>query len=130
MAKTYESLDTKETRRELANAKAKLRENPADRLTELTIERLTKQLSNSELHDQRVADLNAKREAEAQEREQQAAADLELRLKAQYIAAAPGTTETEAEQALPDLLHKHRLEQMNEFGSQVARARRSGAYSI
>ena len=63
------------------------------------------------------------RHATAQ-REQDARAELEARLMCEYVDSAPGTTAAEATAALPDLLHRHRLLQLDAQADALALAKR------
>lgn len=85
---------------------------------------LANQIRNAELELTRRYELACDREQQAQQREQDERAALESRLKADYRAAAPGTTDADADAALPDLLHRHRLAQLDQHEAAVQTARR------
>jgi hypothetical protein len=71
----------------------------------------------------RAETLDAERTAKREEREQRERAELEGRLVREYIASAPGTTEAEAKAGLPDLLHRHRLAELDAHDAELATAR-------
>ncbi len=76
---------------------------------------------------ERQAAEDAKTQAH-QEREQ---AELESSLRQQYErAAAAPVTDPQWEKVWPDILHRHRLAEMDARDRQVAKARASGAYRI
>lgn len=74
---TQDSFPTKQLRRELADVKGKLAADPRNRSAEVETERLEKRLADAEQRDQRVAKIEADREADAKAREAQAGAALE-----------------------------------------------------
>lgn len=84
---------------------------------------LDQQIRNAELGLTRIYERDRDAEADAAKRGADERATLEASLVANYRAASPGTTEAEARAALPDLLHRHRLAQMNQQDENVARAR-------
>lgn len=86
-------------------------------------ELLDQQTHNARLELTNRYELERDREAEARKREADERAALEAKLKADYIAAAPGTSEADAERALPDLLHRHRLAQLDQREKDVAVAK-------
>ena len=92
------------------------------------IENLQKWIRDIEAGQRRRAGEAAERAQQDAQREQDARAKLERQLMDTYRQAAPGTSEDEAKAALPDLLHRRRLEQMNRHEEQVAKARASGKY--
>jgi hypothetical protein len=87
-------------------------------------EELERQLTNSEMYLTRVYELDQAREDNAAQRAAAARADLEAKLMLQYKASVPGTTDAEAKQALPDLLHRHRLTEQERDAEALAVARR------
>lgn len=128
---TQDSVQTTTFRRELAGMQTRLTANPHDRAAEMEVERLEKRIAVSEQHDQRVAPIEADREADARQREAQAAADLEAELRRSYTDAMPGDVTDDAWRLVREsVLHKHRLSQMDARDREVAKARASGSYSI
>lgn len=87
-------------------------------------ELLANQTRNAELELTRRYELARDREQQATAREREERAALEAQLKADYMAAAPGTSEADAERALPDLLHRHRLARIDEHEAAFQTARR------
>jgi len=119
--------DRIETR--LAGQREQLRRTPGDRILELAIAagvEKVRQLRRD--HDVHVGVERAREAADAA-RAQAARAELEARLMDEYIAAAPGTTAAEAQVALPDLLHRHRLAERDRMDAALVEAkRRIGAF--
>jgi hypothetical protein len=95
------------------------------RKAELETERLEQQLVNAQLAAAHRAKIERQREADATQREADARAALERRLMAAYRAASPGTTDAEARAALPDLLHRHRLAELDKQDAAIAAVKRS-----
>lgn len=130
-----DSFSTRQVRDELTAAKAKLQADPDNRIAQLDVERLKKRITVAEREDALKFACRAEREAaEAaktqahQEREQVA---LEADLRARYDQAMPKpVSDNEWDKVKPDLLHRHRLAEMDARDRQVAKARASGAYRI
>ena len=111
--------DRIETR--LAGQREQLRRTPGDRVLELAIaagvEKVRQLRRDHDVH------VGVERAREA------ARTELEQRLMDEYIAAAPGTTAAEAQVALPDLLHRHRLAERDRMDAALVEAkRRIGAF--
>ena len=107
----------------LAEKRRQLRANPADRALELAIEdgdERRRQLLRD--HDVHVG-VERDREAADAARAQAARTELEQRLMAEYRQAAPGTTAAEAQVALPDLLHRHRLGEQDRLADALIEAK-------
>jgi len=113
----------------LADQRQQLRANPANRALELTIEAGAERVRQLRLvHDAHVR-VEKQRAADATKRDADARAALEAELMSAYIASAPGTTAAEAEAALPDLLHRHRLAERDRMDAMlVAQRRRIGKF--
>ncbi len=119
--------DRIETR--LAGQREQLRRTPGDRVLELAIaagvekvRQLRRDHDSHTRHEQQ-------READHARREQEAREQLEAKLVADYRAAGPGITETEARAALPDLLHRHRIAELDRRDAALVEAkRRIGAF--
>ncbi len=113
----------------IAEQRRQLRANPADRILELDIEagvEKVRQLRRD--HDSHTRH-EQQREADHARREQEAREQLEAKLVADYRAAGPGITETEARAALPDLLHRHRIAELDRRDAALVEAkRRIGAF--
>jgi hypothetical protein len=121
---TVFSLEAASLREDLKGKRAELRKNPADRVFELKIEAMEEQVRRLDRnHDARVKRVQ-QHEADAKQREQAARVELETRLMDDYRKSAPGTTEAEAKAALPDLLHRHRLGEIERHEQHLADARR------
>lgn len=73
----------------------------------------------------------AAEDAKAQAHRDREQAELESSLRQQYErAAAAPVTDPQWEKVWPDILHRHRLAEMDARDRQVAKARASGAYRI
>lgn len=83
-----------------------------------------RQVENATLELTRRFERDRQIEAASGKREQAERAALEAQLTADYIASAPGTTAADAAAALPDLLHRHRLAQLDRREADLATARR------
>jgi len=81
--------------------------------------RLDNQIRDSEAFLTRSSEIEQAREDEAHQREQAERAALEAKLRSTYLASAPGTTEADFQQVLPDLLHRHRLAQLDQHDQDV-----------
>lgn len=117
------SLEADRIDEHLREQRAQLRSNPGDRLLELAIEADEARVRILRRDHASTVAKNQERERQAQERAQAERAKLEAELKANYQASAPGTTEQDAEAALPDLLHRHRLAQLDDHEAALALAR-------
>ncbi len=107
----------------LADQRQQLRANPANRALELDIEagdERVRQLRRDHAVHVRVENQRA---ADATKRDAEARAALEAKLVADYRAAGPGITETEARAALPDLLHRHRIAELDRRDAALVEAR-------
>ncbi len=113
----------------IAEQRRQLRANPADRILELDIEagvEKVRQLRRD--HDSHTRH-EQQREADHARRDQDARAELEAKLMSAYIASAPGTTAAEAEAALPALLRRHRIAELDRRDAALVEAkRRIGAF--
>jgi len=121
---TIFSLESARIEARLAGQRQQLRANPADRVLELDIEagdERARQLRRD--HDVHVR-VERDREAADAARAQAARAELEAKLVADYRAAGPGITETEARAALPDLLHRHLIGEQGRMADAFAAQRR------
>ena len=126
---TVFSLEANRIEARLAGQREQLRRTPGDRILELDIEagdeRVRQLLRDHDVH----VGVEREREAADAARAQAARTELEQRLMADYRASAPGTTETEARAALPDLLHRFRLgEQARLDAALVEQKRRLGSF--
>lgn len=86
---------------------------------EATLERAE---TNARIRTERLAGLQAAEDAKTEAHNERERNELEARLFAGYKAASPGTTEQEARDALPDLLHRHRLAEMDRDDRLVTQA--------
>jgi len=113
----------------LTDQRQQLRANPANRVLELAIadgDERVRQLRRDHAVHVRV---EQERAADATQRDADARAALEAKLVADYRAAGPGITETEARAALPDLLHRHRIAELDRRDAALVEAkRRIGAF--
>lgn len=121
---TVFSLEADRIDRQIREQRDQLRRNPADRLLELAIEADEERVRILRRDHAAAVKRAQDREAAAQAREQADRAALEARLMSEYRAAAPGTTEEDARAALPDLLHRHRLAQLDQHDAALETARR------
>jgi len=121
---TIFSLEADRIEARLAGERQQLRADPANRILELAIadgdERVRQLLRDHDAHVRVERD----REAADAARAQAARTELEQRLMADYRASAPGTTETEARAALPDILHRHRLGEQARLDAALVEAKR------
>lgn len=110
---TVFQLETDRLVETLKEQRQQLRATPGDRVLELKIEAAEERVGMLQReHKQHVA-RDQERDAAAAWREQDARAELEATLIRDYRAASPGTTDAEATAALPDLMHRHRLSQLD-----------------
>ncbi len=113
----------------LMEQRQQLRANPGDRILELDIEagvEKVRQLRRD--HDSHTRH-EQQREADHAARAQAARAALEAELMSAYIASAPGTTAAEAKAALPSLLRRHRIAELDRLDAALVEAkRRIGAF--
>ncbi len=100
-----------------------LRANPGDRALELQIEAAEERVGMLRRDHKQHVTREQQREAAAVAREQDARTELEAKLKQTYMQASPGTTEAEATDALSDLLHRHRLSQLDAQADALAQVR-------
>ena len=126
---TVYSLEADRLETNLRDQRQQLRANPANRILELAIEagdERRRQLLRD--HDVHVR-VEREREAADAARAQVARTELEQRLMDEYIAAAPGTTAAEAQVALPDLLRRHRIAELDRRDAALVEAKkRIGAF--
>lgn len=118
------SLEADRIDEHLREQRAQLRSNPGDRLLELAIEADEARVRILRRDHASTVAKDQERERRAQERAQAERAKLEAELKANYRASAPGTTAEDAERALPDLLHRHRLAQLDQHDAALETAKR------
>lgn len=123
MNENFSQLQAANMTTELNAKRAELRKHPDDRVLELDIEALEQRRDVTQREGDYRAKLVADRKAATAQREQDARAELEAKLKQTYMQASPGTTEAEATAALPDLLHRHRLAQIDAQADALAQAR-------
>jgi hypothetical protein len=120
---TVYSLEADRIEARLRDQREQLRRTPGDRILELTIEadvEKVRQLRRD--HDAHVG-AEQQREAADAARAQAARTKLEQRLMDEYRQAAPGTTAAEAQVALPDLLHRHRLGEQDRLADALIEAK-------
>jgi hypothetical protein len=122
--KSFLHLQAERLTEQLVAKRAELRTNPADRVLALEIEDLERRRDATQATADHHAKLAADRDAEAKRREQEARSALEQALMDDYRKASPGTTQEEARAALPDLLHRHRLAQLDAEAAAVAAVKR------
>ncbi len=101
-----------------------LRANPSDRVLELQIEAAEERVRILRRDHKDHVTREQQREAAEAQREQDARTELEAKLMSDYRAAAPGTTAAEATAALPELLHRRRLAQLDAQADALALAKR------
>ena len=123
------SLEATRLRDAIKTMRAELRTNPANRVLELDIEaREARVVQVDRQHADWVGAEN-QRAADAKKQDADARRELEARLMADYRAAGPGVTEAEARAALPDLLHRHRIAELDRRDAALVEAkRRIGAF--
>ena len=113
----------------LRDQRQQLRADPANRILELAIAAGVEKVRQLRRDHDGHARVEQEREAADAARAQAARTELEQRLMDEYIAAAPGTTAAEAQVALPDLLHRHRLAERDRMDAALVEAkRRIGAF--
>jgi hypothetical protein len=95
-----------------------------DRIRELEIEAMEQRIEQLDRDHATAMKHQRDREKARTENEQRNRAELEARLMREYRESSPGTTETEAKAALPDLLHRHRLAEQDKLDAARAEARR------
>ena len=123
------SLEATRLRDAIKTMRAELRTNPANRVLELGIEAREARLTQVDRQHADWVGAEKQRAADATKRDADARRELEARLMADYRKAGPGTTETEAKAALPDLLHHHRLAEQDRMAAALAvQRRRVGAF--
>jgi len=121
---TVFSLEANRIEARLADQRQQLRRTPGDRVLELDIaagDERVRQLRRDHAVHVRV---EQERAADATKQGADARAELEARLMADYRAAGPGITETEARAALPDLLHRHLIGEQGRMAAALAEQRR------
>ncbi len=126
---TVYSLEADRLETNLRDQRQQLRANPANRILELAIadgdERRRQLLRDHDAHVRVERD----REAASAARAQAAREALEAKLTSAYIASAPGVSAADAQAALPDLLHRHRLAEQDRLDAAlVEQRRRVGAF--
>ncbi len=123
------SLQSARLRDDIKAKRAELRTNPANRVLELDIEAREARLTQVDRQHADWVGVENQRAADATKRDADARAALEAKLVADYRAAGPGITETEARAALPDLLHRHRIAELDRRDAALVEAkRRIGAF--
>ncbi len=126
---TVYSLEANRLETNLADQRRQLRANPANRALELDIadgdERVRRLRRDHAAHVR----VEQERAADATKRDADARTELEQRLMDEYRQAAPGTTAAEAQVALPDLLRRHRIAELDRRDAALVEAkRRIGAF--
>jgi len=123
------SLESARLRDGIKTMRAELRTNPANRVLELDIEDREARLTQVDRQHAVWVGAEKQRAADATKRDADARAALEAKLVADYRAAGPGITETEARAALPDLLHRHLIGEQGRMAAALVEAkRRIGAF--
>jgi multidrug resistance efflux pump len=121
---TVFSLEADRLETNLRDQRQQLRRTPGDRILELAIadgdERRRQLLRDHAVHVR----VEQERAAADAARAQAARTELEQRLMDEYIASAPGTTAAEAQVALPDLLRRHRIAELDRRDAALVEAKR------
>jgi len=120
----------KQAEQELADARARQDAEPNNFTHQHPVERAEQRLLAAKAQRDFSLKIDAEHEAAREQRERRAREELEHQLIKEYMAAAPGTTEADAKAALPQLLHRHRLDEMGRVDREVAKARASGRYTL
>ncbi len=107
----------------LKDQRQQLRTTPGDRPLELRIEAAEERVRMLRRDHKEHVTRDQEREGATAKREQDARTEPESKLKQTYMQASPGTTEAEATAALPDLLHRHRLSQLDAQADALALVR-------
>jgi hypothetical protein len=120
----------RETERQIQDARAILAgpDTYRHRWAELELEKLETRLEglqrNAELHKQRLAQIEADRQAAAKERQETLASQERAKIWQRYHLANPAASDADFERAFPQLLDDHRRQKMAQ-GDAAAREQMS-----